>query len=123
MSSVLCRALLWQCAIVGVAGLLGATLSGRVGIMPAVLYGGAVAVVNLALLGWRWQAGAKDYYCDIQRHLRVFYRSSLERFFVVGILLAFWFTLVKSEPIAMLTGFMIGQFAGMTASAALHKRT
>lgn len=123
MSHILYRALLWQCAMVGVAGLLGAAVSGRIGIIPAVLYGGAVAVVNVALLGWRWQAGTKDYHCDIQRHLKVFYRSSLERFFVVGILLALWFVLVKLEPIAMLTGFMVGQLAGMTASVALHKRT
>ncbi|MDR3395841.1 MAG: ATP synthase subunit I [Parasulfuritortus sp.] len=115
------RAVLWQAGTVGVASLAGAAFSG-VGAMLAILYGGAASVANLVLLIWRWRTGAEDYHCDIQKHLKGFYRSSLERFFVVGILLALWFMLVKSEPLAMLAGFLIGQLAGMTASVALRER-
>ncbi len=116
------RAMLWQTGAVGAAGLAGLVLGGAA-VALAVLYGGGAALANTALLLWRWRAGAKDYHCDVQKHLKGFYRSSLERFFVVGILLVLWFALVRSEPLAMLTGFLIGQLAGITASMALRERT
>lgn len=115
------RVMLWQLAAVGAASLVGALVGGD-NAMLAVLYGGGVAVANQALLMWRWRKGAKDYHCDAQRHLKGFYRSSMERFFVVSCLLVLWFVLVKSEPLAMLTGFLIGQFAGMAANLVLRER-
>ena len=118
----LSRPLLWQSGVIGVASLAGTLFGGLSGGL-AILYGGGVAIVNLALLIWRWHAGSKDYHCDARKHLMGFYRSSLERFFVVGILLALWFLFVKSGSLAVLTGFLIGLVAGMTASMALRERT
>jgi hypothetical protein len=115
------RVVLWQLGAVGTAGLVGVLVGGG-NAMLAVLYGGAVAVANQVLLMWRWHAGSRDYHCDAQKHLKGFYRSSMERFFVVSCLLVLWFVLVKSEPLAMLTGFLIGQFAGMAANLALRER-
>jgi hypothetical protein len=122
MLMTLSRPLLWQSGVVGLASLLGAMFGG-VSVMFAILYGGGVSIVNLALLIWRWHAGSKDYHCDARKHLMGFYRSSLERFFVVGILLALWFVLVKSGSLAVLTGFLIGLVAGMTATVAQRERT
>lgn len=115
------RMMLLQLAAVGTAGLVGALVGGG-NAMLAVLYGGGVAVANQALLLWRWHAGSRNYHCDAQRHLKGFYRSSMERFFVVSFLLVLWFVLVKSESLAMLTGFLIGQFAGMAANLASRER-
>jgi len=116
------RPLLWQSGIVGLASLVGAVFGGA-SVVFATLYGGGVAIVNLALLIWRWHAGSKEYHCDTRKHLIGFYRSSMERFFVVGILLALWFMFIKTGSLAVLTGFLIGQLAGMTASMALRERT
>jgi len=88
-----------------------------------VAFGGLIAMVNTGLLWWRWRQGAKDFHCDPARHLRSFFRSSLERFFVVGMLLALGFVLLKLAPFALLAGFVVGQLAGMFASWALCERT
>jgi ATP synthase protein I len=89
----------------------------------AALYGGAVAMTNSVLLYWRWRQGSKKYHCDAGRHLRSFYRSSLERLFVVGLLLALGFRLLELDPRSLLTGFVIGLFAWILASTALRERT
>jgi ATP synthase protein I len=116
------RAVLCQAGVVAAAGAAGAVFGGADTAL-AVTYGGAVAVVNLAMLVWRWRAGAADYHCDARKHLKGFYRSSMERFFVVGVLLAAGFAVVKSEPLAMLTGFLVAMLAGMMASTILRERT
>lgn len=81
-------------------------------------YGGLVAAANTGLLAWRWQRGRTDYHCDGQRHLKVFHRSSLERFFVVGIL--FWLGMAwwRLHPLAVLAGFIMGLLTWGLAMAA-----
>jgi uncharacterized oligopeptide transporter (OPT) family protein len=111
-----------QAGIVVVSALLAAWVLD----VPAALalaYGGAVATANVALLFWRWWQGKDVFHCDTQRHVRTFFRSSLERFFVVGILLAVGFLLLKLKPIALVAGFVVGQLAWMFASLALRERT
>lgn len=76
-----------------------------------MLYGGLVALVNSGMLVGRWWRGLKVYHCDVQRHLKSFNRSMLERFFVVGSLLAVGFGLLSLSPQAMLSGFIVGQLA------------
>ncbi len=114
------RAIYRPLGAVGAAGLLGMTLGGAA-VMLAVLYGGGVAIVNAALLLWRWQRGASDYHVDIGKHLRAFRRSSLERFFVVSALLALGFVPIGLHPAALLTGFLIGQLTWMLASLTLSE--
>lgn len=83
------------------------------------LYGSFVAWVGTGLLVWRWWQGLHDYHCDGPRHLKSFRRSLVERFFVVGMLLAagFVFAWFKPgfEPLPMLMGFIVGQLAWMVA--------
>lgn len=86
----------------------------------AFFFGGGVALLNSGLLVWRWRRGLADYHCDGARHLRSFHRSSMERFFVVGIMLATGFALLDLAPLPLLTGFIVGQLAWVIA-AAVHK--
>jgi F0F1-type ATP synthase assembly protein I len=111
-----------QLGVIAVSALLAGWWGGM-GVGVAVISGGVIALANTALLMWRWHQGSDKFHCDADRHLRAFYRSSLERFFVVGILLAVGFLLLKSEPLAILAGFVVGQLAWMIASLALRERT
>ena len=116
------KALALQVAIIMAAFLLGAWLEGRdAGV--ALLFGGAASLANTGLLWWRWHQGLHRYDSDAGRHLRSFFRSSIERFFVVGILLAAGFLLLRFEPLALLAGFVIGQLAWIVVSLALRERT
>jgi hypothetical protein len=81
----------------------------------AFFYGNFVAVVNSGLLVLRWRRGLKDYFCDGPRHLWLFNRSMLERFFVVTMLLAVGFGIMKLPPLGTLTGFVVGQLAWVLA--------
>jgi ATP synthase protein I len=75
----------------------------------AVWYGAAVALVNGLLLVWRMRQSALQPSLDAQRHLRKFYRSSLERFFLVSLLLAGGLGLLNLLPLAVISGFVLGQ--------------
>lgn len=83
----------------------------------AALYGGAAALANTGLLVWRHRQGEHDHHCDAARHLRSFYRSSLERFFVVGVWLALGLGGWKLEAAPMLVGFVVGLLAWVIAAA------
>lgn len=83
----------------------------------ATLYGGGAALANTALLVWRHRQGEHDYHCDAQRHLKKFYRSSLERFFAVGVLLALGLGGWKLDAAPMLAGFVVGLAAWVIAAA------
>jgi ATP synthase protein I len=96
-------AMFWQGAEVGVA----------------VFYGGAAALANVGLLVWRWRQGRYDYHCDGGRHLRQFHRSSLERFFVVVVVLAAGGWVLKLHPLPMLLGFIVGQVAWIIVATTL----
>jgi ATP synthase protein I len=102
---------------------LAAGLIGNAGIALAIAYGGGVSLANTALLWWRWRKGVRDYHCDAGRHLRSFYRSALERFFIVVIVLAAGFYWIGDHPVAVLAGFLVGQMAWMLANLTLRERT
>lgn len=85
-------------------------------IAQASAYGALVALISSGMLVGRWYIGLKDYHCNGERHLKSFHRSTLERFFVVGMLLAVGFGLLSLAPQAMLMGFIVGQLAWMFAS-------
>lgn len=80
-------------------------------------------MANTGLLAWRWHRGLREFHCDGQRHLKVFHRSFLERFFVVVLMLvagfAFGLTSPGFAPLAMLIGFIVGQLAWVIAAVAL----
>jgi hypothetical protein len=113
-------ALMFQCAAVLLVGAMGwFTRDGLFAL--ALLYGGLVALANSGLLVIRWHRGLKDYHCDGQRHLKSFNRSMLERFFVVGVLLAAGFGVLNLPQFVMLSGFIVGQLA-WTVSIVLTRR-
>ena len=116
------RTLLWQVGMVGLIVLVVGWIGGIQAAL-AMLYGGMVAVANTALLFWRWRQGARDYHCDAGKHMRSFYRSMVERFFVVVILLAVGFLLTGNQALILLAGFVVGQVAWLMASLTLRERT
>jgi ATP synthase protein I len=116
------RTLLWQVGMVGLIVLVVGWIGGIQAAL-AMLYGGMVAVANTALLFWRWRQGAQNYHCDAGKHMRSFYRSMVERFFVVVILLAVGFLLMGNQALILLAGFVVGQVAWLLASLTLRERT
>ncbi len=86
----------------------------------AAWYGGVVACANSCLMVIRWWRGVHDYHCDGARHLRSFHRSSLERFFVVTLLMAVGLGLIRLAPLPMIVGFVVGQLAWVIAAAGLN---
>ncbi len=105
-----------QAACIGLMAMLAWSWQGWT-VTAAVTYGGGVALLNAALLTWRWHRGLRDYHCDGERHLRSFYRSSLERFFVVGMMLAVGLVSLGLAPLPLLTGFIVGQLAWVAMAA------
>lgn len=119
---ILIRRAVWAQAVLALIVAILAMLSAGGAAGLAAFYGGVAAMINTALLYWRWHQGAKVFHCDAGRHLRTFYRSSLERLFVVGACLAIGFRVLELPPKPLLTGFVIGLMAWILASAALRER-
>jgi F0F1-type ATP synthase assembly protein I len=86
-------------------------------------YGGLAAVLNSAMLYWRWVRGTRRFHSDPERHLRSFYRSSLERFMMVGLWMAAGLAWIGLAPLALVVGFVAGQLAWLIASPTLRERT
>lgn len=75
----------------------------------AVLFGGGVAVANTLLLAWRMRLGALRPGVAPGRELARLVRSSVERFFMVALLIAAGLGWLKLMPAALLGGFILGQ--------------
>lgn len=88
----------------------------------AMLAGGAVALANTLLLAWRMRGNKGALYLNAQQHLRTFYRSSLERFFVVMLLLAVGMGPLALQPLPLLAGFVLGQLALIVSSLLITGR-
>ncbi len=112
--------MLFSASVQALAVLLAAAAVG-IGSNPlaglAALYGGGAALANTGLLVWHHRRGERDYHCDGARHLRSFYRSSLERFLVVGIWLAVGLGGLRLEAKPLLIGFVVGLLAWVIAAA------
>ena len=79
----------------------------------AALYGAGTALANTALLVWRQQRGKRQLHADPHRHLRSFYFSVVERYFVVGGLLAAGLGGLQLLPLPLIAAFTAGQMAWM----------
>jgi ATP synthase protein I len=99
-----------QAAVVMIGALVSLVLYGNV-VAQAMLAGGGVALTNTLLLAWRMRDGPRSANQSAQGHLWTFYRSSLERFFVVGSLLAAGMGPLGFKPLPLLAGFVLGQMA------------
>jgi ATP synthase protein I len=75
----------------------------------AVLFGGAVAVANALFLIWCVRAGSRRPIQDARQELAWLVRFSMERFFLVALLLVAGLGWLKLLPVPLLMGFVLGQ--------------
>ena len=114
------RALLVQWVLVWTAVLVVYAAFGRATAQP-VMGGGLIAISGSALLWLRWWQSNKRVQADAQQAVRAVYRTGLERFVLVVILLALGLSYFKHAAVALLAGFVLGQLAwliGMIISGA-----
>lgn len=97
-----------------VVGALGYVLQGEM-VAKAVLYGGTVALMGTLLLLWRMRRSERSMLLEAHQHVWLFYRSGLERFLVVCVLLALGMGPFNLVPFAVLIGFVAGQLAWVIA--------
>ena len=74
-------------------------------------FGGAIAGVNRLLLGWRRYRADHGRAQSAGESMRLLYRTALERFVLVGVLFALGLGVWQLDPLALLTGFIVGQMA------------
>jgi F0F1-type ATP synthase assembly protein I len=81
------------------------------GLFSAVsaVYGGLIAITNSSLLYWRKEAMAKETRFNAETSLLLMYRSSLERFLAVALLLYLGMAQFELDALALLSGFIVGQ--------------
>jgi len=75
----------------------------------AAWFGGAVAVANTLLLAWRMRIGARLPVQDPRQELARLVRFSMERFFMVALLIAAGLGWLKLMAAPLLLGFVLGQ--------------
>ena len=75
----------------------------------SILFGSSIALANTLLLAWRMRQSARAQHMDAHKHLWSFYRSSLERFLIVAMLLAAGLGPMGLLPLAVIAGFALGQ--------------
>lgn len=107
------RTILSLQAIVAAAAAVIGYLYGGTSAASAALFGAGIALTNTLLLAWRLHRGKRQIHADAQRHLRSFYLSIVERFFVVGGLLAIGFGALQLAPLPLIAAFAAGQSAWM----------
>jgi F0F1-type ATP synthase assembly protein I len=104
------RALLVQWVLVWTAVLVVYAAFGRATAQP-VMGGGLIAISGSALLWLRWWQSNKRMQADAQQAVRAVYRTGLERFVRVVLLLALGLSYFKHAAAALLAGFVLGQLA------------
>jgi ATP synthase protein I len=77
----------------------------------SVWFGGAIASANLLLLEWRRRAADKGPALSAAASLRLLYRTALERFVLAVVLLALGLGVLRLDPLALLSGFIVGLVA------------
>ncbi|MEJ5211414.1 MAG: ATP synthase subunit I [Burkholderiales bacterium] len=80
----------------------------------AASFGVLIALANTALLMWRMRRGAQGENMA-RRPLAGAYRSSLERFALVALLLGLGLGAIGLEPLALTAGFVVGQLGWFIA--------
>jgi len=114
MKSSVHRTAVLQIVISGIAGVVTYALEGKAE-AGAAIYGGVVALIGTLLLLWRMQSSKHKTLKEPQQHLWLFYRSGVERFLVISILLAIGMGTFKLVPLAVLVGFVASQLAWVIA--------
>jgi ATP synthase protein I len=75
------------------------------------LFGGGIALVNVALLLWRRDRAERGRALSAGESIRLLYRSALERYVAVIALFAVGMGALELHAPALLTGFIVGQVA------------
>ncbi|MQY52426.1 ATP synthase subunit I [Rhodocyclus tenuis] len=88
----------------------------------AAVYGCITAIANAALLLVRMRSDWRRQGADAQRHLRFFFRSSIERFAVVVSLLIIGLAGLGLSPLHVIAGFVAGQVVFLAASISIQER-
>ena len=74
-------------------------------------FGGVIAGANCLVLEWRRNSANKGRALSAGQSIRLLYRTALERFVLVGVLFALGLGAWQLDPLALLTGFIVGQLA------------
>jgi len=82
----------------------------------SVAYGGTVAMLATLLMVARERESEAHTEWSAQRQLGQFFRLGAERFLLVGALLALGFMSGKTDPLALMAGFALGQFGWLAAA-------
>jgi ATP synthase protein I len=99
-----------QVVLVGcVAGLLGAFQGWQSAV--AVIYGGLIVTLNHLLQVWQLKRADRIAGLSPARNMRYLYRCAAERFTATVALLAIGIIMLRLEPIPLLAGYIITQFA------------
>lgn len=75
----------------------------------AAFFGGSVAMANTAFWAWCMHAGVRNPVQSGRQELSRMVRFSLERFFLVALLIVAGFGWLKLMPAPLLSGFILGQ--------------
>ncbi|MHB1076171.1 ATP synthase subunit I [Thiobacillus sp.] len=105
-----------QSVLVFVAALSGAAIAGMNAGLAAA-YGVLVALAVSAVLVWREQQSMAHPEWDQHRLLKVFVRVSIERLVLLVALLSLGLGVLKLDPLPLLLGLVLAQFAWLAAAA------
>lgn len=111
------RALIGQGLIVLVGAVLAYLLGGFTAACAAI-FGGLVAVASAAFLMWRMRAAEKRESGNARQELLFIYRTGLERFALVVILLAAGMGPFGLDRLGVVAGLILGQLAWLIAASA-----
>ena len=110
MASGIRKRLGLQLVLVAVTSIVFFTL-GDAFSAASVWFGGAIATANLLLLEWRRRAADRGPALSAAASLRLMYRTALERFVLAATLFALGLGVLRLDPLALLSGFIVGQAA------------
>jgi F0F1-type ATP synthase assembly protein I len=104
------RVFIVQALLITVAMALAIWVSGLESAL-AVLYGGAMVMINTAVQQWGHFRASKIAGTDLGRNMRIIYRTAAQRFIVTLALFAVGIGVLKLEPKSMIAGFIWLQLA------------
>lgn len=89
----------------------------------SLVYGSCVALMSTVFLAWRFKQGVRQESMGAEWALRQAYRTAIERFVWVAVMLGVGFKLLELGPVWMLAGFVAGQAAWLLIPIWMKLRT
>jgi len=77
----------------------------------SVWCGGAIAMANVLFMEWRGHKADSGRALSAAESIRVLYRTALERWVLVVLLFTLGLGVLQLDPLALLSGFIVGQLA------------